>query len=147
MRNLTNTSASSLLATNRFFLGIIFLMTGIMKIGFEQFGSAWGIQLQEAQIPFSETIYWLVPVLEVILGGLLLIGIYSRVSAALILPIMLVAIYVHIVVENPAAFPAQPQIPIMPAIVIMMSLFTLIKGAGNWSWDLRVSNCPNHKHN
>lgn len=139
MRKLTHTNESNLLAINRLFLGIIFLMTGIMKIGFEEFGAAWNIQLQEAQIPFPEIIYWIVPIFEILLGGLFLIGIYSRLGAVFVLPIMVVAIYVHIVVENPAAFPAQPQMPIMPVIIIMMSALTLIKGAGNWSWDLRIS--------
>lgn len=139
MKNLKHTSTSIFLAVNRLFLGIMFLMAGIMKISFDQFGSAWGIQLYGAQIPFIDVIFWFVPILEILLAGLLLIGIYARVSAAFILPIMLVAIYVHAVVEDPAAFPAQPQAPIMPIIVIMMSLLTLIKGAGRWSWDLKAS--------
>lgn len=147
MKNLTHTKASTLLAINRILLGVIFLMTGIMKIGFEQFGSAWGIQLHEAQIPYPNLVFWLIPILEISLGTLVLIGIYSRIGAAFILPIMIVAIYVHLVVENPAAFPAQPQIPIMPVIIFVMGLFTLIKGAGKWSWDLRVTNSPIRRFN
>lgn len=137
MINLGHTIPSKLLAINRIFLGIIFLMTGSMKISFERFGDAWAIQLHEAQIPFPFVMYWIVPVFEILLGAILLVGIYSRIVAAFILPIMLVAIYVHLTVQTPAAFPAQPQIPIIPAIIIFMSAFTLIKGAGEWSWDLK----------
>ena len=53
---------------------------------------------------------------------------------------MLVAIYVHLAVSNPAAFPAQPQEPIIPIAVIVMSLIIIMKGGGNWSLDLKSSN-------
>ena len=51
-------------------------------------------------------------------------------------PIMLVAIYVHLTVINPAAFPSQPQEPIIPIAIIIMAAIILKKGGGNWSMDL-----------
>ena len=57
----------------------------------------------------------------------------------MIIPIMLVAIYVHITVSNPAAFPAQPQEPFIPIAVIIMAVIVLIKGGGNWSLDLKTT--------
>jgi len=53
---------------------------------------------------------------------------------------MLVAIYVHLTVSNPAAFPAQPQEPIIPIAVIIMASIIIKKGGGNWSMDLKSSN-------
>jgi uncharacterized membrane protein YphA (DoxX/SURF4 family) len=50
---------------------------------------------------------------------------------------MLVAIYVHITISNPAAFPAQPQEPFIPIAVIIMAVIVFIKGGGNWSLDLK----------
>ena len=112
-------------------------MTGIMKLTLAEFGSAWAIQLIEAEIPFYELNFWVVPFFEIILGIILLIGYYSRIGAVMIIPIMLIAIYVHITVSNPAAFPAQPQEPIIPIAVIIMAIIVLIKGGGNWSLDLK----------
>jgi len=120
-------------------LGIIFLMTGIMKLTFAEFGSAWSVQLIEAEIPFYAFNFWTVPIFEISLGIILLIGYYSRIGAVMIIPIMSVAIYVHITVSNPAAFPAQPQEPFIPIAVIIMAVIVLIKGGGNWSLDLKTT--------
>ena len=50
---------------------------------------------------------------------------------------MIVATYVHIVVDDPALFPLQPDEPIIPIAVIAMSMVTLWRGAGAWSLDLK----------
>ena len=55
----------------------------------------------------------------------------------MVLPVMLVAIYVHLTVNNPAAFPAQPQEPFIPVAVFIMALIVIKKGGGNWSMDLK----------
>ena len=120
-------------------LGLIFLMTGIMKLTLVEFGSAWSIQLIEAEIPFYALNYWFVPFFEIILGIILLIGYYSRIGAVMTIPIMSVAIYVHITVSNPAAFSAQPQEPFIPIAVILVAIIVLIKGGGNWSLDLKTT--------
>ncbi len=138
MEKLRQTSPSNWLGFIRIMLGIIFLMTGIMKLTLVEFGSAWSIQLIESEIPFYAFNYWFVPVFEIILGIVLITGFYSRIGAVMIIPIMFVAIYVHITVSNPAAFPAQPQEPIIPIAVIIMAVIVLIKGGGNWSLDLKT---------
>ena len=139
MNKLRQTSPNRWVGTIRIMLGLIFLMTGIMKLTFAEFGSAWSIQLIEAEIPFYTINYWLVPVFEIILGTILLIGFYSRIGAVMIIPIMSIAIYVHITVSNPAAFPAQPQEPFIPIAVIIMAVIVLVKGGGNWSLDLKTT--------
>jgi len=139
MNKLRKTSPNKWVGTIRTMLGIIFLMTGIMKLTFAEFGSAWSIQLIEAEIPFYTINYWFVPIFEIILGIILLIGYYTRIGAVMIMPIMLVAIYVHITVSNPAAFPAQPQEPFIPIAVIIMAVIVLIKGGGSWSLDLKTT--------
>ena len=139
MNKLRQTSPNRWVGTIRIMLGLIFLMTGIMKLTFAEFGSAWSIQLIEAEIPLYTINYWLVPVFEIILGTILLIGFYSRIGAVMIIPIMSIAIYVHITVSNPAAFPAQPQEPIIPIAIIIMAVIVFIKGGGNWSLDLKTT--------
>ncbi len=137
MNKIRNTSKNNLVGIVRILLGIIFVMTGIMKLTMPDYGEAWSIQLIEAKIPLYAFNYWFVPVFEVILGLFLLIGYYAKVGALLVLPIMLVAIYVHLTVTNPGAFPSQPQEPYMPIAVIMMAILIIIKGAGSWSMDIK----------
>lgn len=135
MKNLRQTFPNKLIGTIRIMLGIIFMMTGVMKLTMAEYGAAWSIQLMEAEIPFYTFNYWFVPVFEVILGLFLLIGRYSKISALMVVPIMLVAIYVHLTVLNPGAFPSQPQEPIMPIAVLIMAFVIIIKGGGLWSLD------------
>lgn len=104
----------------RYFLGIMFLMTGGMKLFLPQFGEAFLLQLTEAGIPWSEFHFWLVPVIELIIGGMLLLNYQTKFALIMIIPLMVAAVYVHAVVVDPAAFPAQPQFPIIPLIVLWM---------------------------
>ena len=140
MRNLRQTFPNKFIGIIRIMLGIIFIMTGTMKLTLADFGAAWSIQLIEAEIPFYTINYWFVPVFEICLGIILLVGYYSRIGALMALPVMSVAIYVHLTVSNPAAFPAQPQEPYIPIAVIIMALIVIMKGGGNWSMDLKSSN-------
>lgn len=136
IKDLRQTSRSKIIGSIRLMLGVIFIMTGVMKLTMADYGAAWSIQLIEAAIPFYDFNYWFVPVFEVVLGVFLLLGYYSRLGAVMILPIMLVATYVHLTVFNPLAFPSQPQAPIMPTAIILMALAVIKKGGGNWSMDL-----------
>jgi uncharacterized membrane protein YphA (DoxX/SURF4 family) len=136
MKNIRQTLPNKFVAIIRLMLGIIFIMTGTMKLTLAEFGAAWSLQLTEAEIPFYTLNYWAVPVLEILLGFVLLAGYYSRIGAFSVLPLMFVAIYVHLTVSNPAAFPAQPQEPYIPIAIIVMALFVLKKGGGSWSKDL-----------
>jgi len=110
----------------RVLLGIMFLMTGMMKIAIPFFGNAFLIQLTEANIPFAEISFWAVPIVEVGIGIMLLLNYRTTMAMSLIVPIMAVAIYVHSVVLNPEAFPAQPQFPIIPILVLAMVAFNLM---------------------
>lgn len=135
MKNIRQTSPNKFIGAIRIMLGVIFIMTGVMKLTMADYGTAWSIQLIEAEIPFYTFNYWFVPVFELILGLFLLLSHYSRVSSLLVLPVMLVAIYVHLTVTNPGAFPSQPQEPYMPIAVLFMALLIVIKGGGGWSID------------
>ena len=137
MKKLRQTSPNKLIGGIRLMLGIIFIMTGSMKLFLEDFGAAWSIQLIEAEIPFYTLNFLFVPVFEIFLGIILLLGYYSRIGALMVLPIMFVAIYVHLTVINPAAFPAQPQEPYIPIAIIIMAVIIIWKGGGNWSMDLK----------
>ncbi|PKP28461.1 MAG: hypothetical protein CVU01_04135 [Bacteroidetes bacterium HGW-Bacteroidetes-18] len=137
MNHYKQTSANKLVGGVRIMLGIIFMMTGLMKLTLPDYGEAWSIQLVEAQIPFYTFTYYFVQIFEVILGVFLFLGYHSRIAALMIFPIMFVAVYVHLTVTNPGAFPSQPQEPYMPIAVMMMAFIILTKGGGKWSLDLK----------
>lgn len=137
MYDFRKTFPSKWVGINRIMLGIMFIMTGFMKLALAEYGQAWSIQLVEAKFPFYDLIYWGIPILEICIGIIMLLGYYARIGALLVIPIMLVAIYVHVTVFNLGAFPAQPQLPIIPVATLIMASALLIKGSGNWSMDLR----------
>jgi hypothetical protein len=59
-------------------------------------------------------------------------------ASLVVIGIMLVATYVHLVVDDPSLFPLQPSEPIIPIIVIAMASYVLWKGGGSWSRDLKA---------
>ncbi len=120
----------------RVLLGVLFFMTGTMKVVVPVLADAWSGQILAANLPFSTVTRWTVPFLEIVLGVTLLLGAYSRLVVVVVMGIMFVATYVHIVVDDPALFPLQPSEPIIPVIVVLLSLYILWRGAGAWSLDL-----------
>jgi hypothetical protein len=56
-----------------------------------------------------------------------------------VLAVMVVATYVHTVVDDPALFPLQPQAPVIPLGVIVLVAYVIWRGAGSWSLDLRAT--------
>ncbi len=120
-------------------LAVIFLMTGVMKLAVPMLAEAWSGQLQTADLPFYKLSRWSVPFVEIALGIALAAGFFARLAAVMVIGIMLVATYVHIVVDDPALFPLQPSEPVIPLIVILMSAFILWRGAGASSLDLEAT--------
>ncbi len=121
----------------RIILGMIFFMTGVMKLFIPMFTEAWMGQLVYAGIPFITFNFWFVPIMETALGILLLRGTFSRIASLPIIPIMLAALYVHFAVDDPTLFPLQPKLPIVPVIVMIMAVVILKSGGGSWSEDLK----------
>ena len=134
------TKDNRLLGFNRILLGTIFLMTGVMKLFIPMITEAWLGQLIQAGIPLVTLNFFLVPIIEILLGLLLLKGFYTRYFTLIVFPIILVAIYAHFAVEDASLFPIQPRFPIVPIIVIIMAIILLRYGAGSWSDDLRWTN-------
>jgi uncharacterized membrane protein YphA (DoxX/SURF4 family) len=114
-------------------------MTGAMKLVVPMLAAAWAGQLAAANIPFPELNRWVVPFVEMAVGVALLTGFYTRIATLLVLSIMAVATYVHLVVDDPALFPLQPAEPIIPAVIMILSVYLLVKGGGSRSLDLRAT--------
>ncbi len=121
------------LGATRIFIGALILMTGIMKITVPMLRTAFSGQLRLARLPFSKLTFWLLPVAELTVGTLLILGVGSRPAAAAVLLMMLGATYVHVVVDDPSVFPLQPKAPIVPIVVIALAIYVLVAGTGAWS--------------
>ncbi len=139
MNNVRKTTDNKFLGVIRIILGVMFVMTGFMKLFIPMFTEVWLGQLTQAGIPFVTLTFFVVPVIEIILGLLLVKGFYIRLFIFIIFPIMFVAIYVHFAVDNPALFPLHPKAPIIPFLVLIMAGLLLRGGGGKWSADLRWS--------
>ena len=131
-----STSNDKVGASIRWSLGILFVMTGVMKLAVPMLGDAFSGQLLAAGLPFYTLSRWAVPFVEIGVGVLLAAGFFGRLAALVVIGIMAVATYVHMVVTDPALFPMQPTEPIVPAVVIGLSLYILWKGGGLGSMDL-----------
>ena len=125
--------------TIRVFLGLLFLMTGVMKLVVPTLADAWSGQLIAAELPFYAISSWSVPFVEMAVGVLLLVGAYARLAGIVVVGIMVVATYVHLVVDDPSVFPLQPNEPIIPIAVLALTAYILWRGGGAWSSDLRAS--------
>jgi len=137
LKHLRKTCEDKLAGFLRLFLGLIFFMAGILKVVVPTLGEAYSGQLTAANIPFYAASLYAVPVIEMVLGIMLLFGLHSRVSAAIAAIIMMVATYVHIVADDPSLFPLQPVEPIGPLLLLVMLMYVIWKGGGSWSIDLR----------
>jgi uncharacterized membrane protein YphA (DoxX/SURF4 family) len=69
---------------------------------------------------------------------LLTVGLFLRPAVLAVMGIMVTATYVHVVVDDPSLFPLQPSEPIIPLIVIALTIYLMWKGAGSWSRDLKA---------
>ena len=139
LEDVRKTSDDKLAGSVRILLAVLFLMTGAMKLLMPMLAEAWSGQLVAANLPFYSLTRWTVPFVEVFLGVTLLVGTFARVAVIAVIGIMVVATYVHLVVDDLSLFPLQPSEPIIPVIVIALSAYILWRGAGAWSSDLRAT--------
>jgi len=137
--DILRTSDNELVGIIRILLAVMFLTSGSMKLLIPMLAEAWSGQLLAANIPLYTVSLWTVPFLEIALGIVLAVGAFVRPAAVMMIGIMVVATYVHQVVDDPSLFPLQPNEPIIPLIVIVMCLYILWQGAGAWSLDLRAT--------
>ncbi len=135
--DLRRTSDDSLAGAIRMALGALFLITGVMKLAVPMLAEAFSEQLAVSGIPMIGIARWVVPIVEIAAGLALLIGAFTRVVALVIIAIMSVAAYVHLAVDDPSAFPLQPNGPVVPLAVIVMAVYLVWRGGGSGSVDLR----------
>ena len=120
------------LAIARILVGVVMVMTGVMKLTVPRLREAFAGQLRLAQLPFQKLTFSLLPFAEIAVGTLLILGVLVRPAAAVVVLMMLGATYVHVVVDDASVFPLQPTAPVVPIVVAILSVFVLVGGAGAW---------------
>ncbi len=138
LTGLRHTRASAFAGAIRILLGLLFLSTGVMKFAVPDLRAAFSGQLTAAAIPFHSLNMWVVPAVEIGVGVFFILGFLSRLASLAAIVMMAVATYVHLVVDDPALFPLQPESPIIPLIAIALCVSVLRVGSGSWSLDLRA---------
>lgn len=133
---LRKTTDDKLAGVLRLLLGFIFFMAGILKVAVPHLGEAFSGQLVAANIPLYGLTLYAFPIIEMVLGITLLFGLHTRLSAVSAAVSMVVATYVHVVVDDPSLFPLQPVEPVGPIMLLVMLLYVMWKGGGAWSIDL-----------
>lgn len=139
LEKIRQTREEKFLGISRLTIGIIIFSTGVMKLLDPMLWNAWSDQLTQANIPFQTFNLWFVPFVEMLTGILLVSGFWARLGSLVVISIMMVASYVHVVVDDPSLFPLQPHEPIIPLVLIVMSVFVFIRGAGAWSMDSKYT--------
>ena len=74
LQDVRKTSADKLAGSIRLLLGVLFLMTGVIKLVVPMLAKAWSGQLLAAGLPLYSLTRWSVPFLEIFLGMVLLWG-------------------------------------------------------------------------
>lgn len=139
MTKLRRTQASNPAAAIRILLGLLFLSTGVMKFVLPDFRAAFSGQLTAAGIPLHSLNMWVVPAVEIGVGVLFILGFLSRLASLSAIVMMVVATYVHLVVDDPTLFPLQPEEPIIPTIAIASASMSCGSGAGRGASTLAVT--------
>ena len=96
LESIRGTRQDRVAAGIRIGLGVLFVMTGVMKVVVPSLGEAFAGQLAGANIPLQELNRWVVPLVEMAVGGALLIGFYTRLATLVVFGIMIVGTYVHL---------------------------------------------------
>ena len=124
---MTSNQTERIAAAVRVGLGFLFVMTGVMKLVVPVLREAFIGQLAASGLPLQQVSQWMVPLAELVVGVMLLLGLYTRLSLLAVLGLMSVATYVHIVAEDPALFPLQPSAPVIPLLVILLAAGLLLR--------------------
>lgn len=94
--------------------------------------------VEAAGLPAPALLSPIAVAIEIVAGALLLLGLYARLGALIAIPAMFVAVYAHLVIDAWPNAGGEPPIA-LPLVVIACAGYVLLRGAGAWSFDRRIS--------
>ena len=124
----------------RLIAGLVFLVFGILHfVSPENFKHI----LQASNLPLVQFNLIFVPLVEVVVGALLILGLLTRLTAIIGCITMAIAFYATMTIMHldpsqlPDGMTEKPFSPplFVPIIVFLMCLYVFILGAGAWSID------------
>jgi uncharacterized membrane protein YphA (DoxX/SURF4 family) len=136
LRKTQLTFAPSSIILIRALVGCVFLSEGIQKFLFP--GEIGAGRFANIGLPSPETLAPFVGTVEIICGALVLIGFLTRLAVIPLIIIMLTAIFstkIPILLES--GFWKMAHESRTDFSMLLSSIFLLINGAGNWSFDAR----------
>lgn len=96
-----------------------------------------GPLVEAAGFPFSSLLAPLAVAVEIAAGVSLLLGLWARIGGLLAVPIMLGAVYTHLVIDVwPNGAENEPPL-VLPIVVAIAAGHVVLRGAGRWSLDQR----------
>lgn len=129
---------------NRFLLGLLFLLAGVRKLiptqedqsVFEKLSDFAGYVASQAPLPeiLGQAYGYTLPLVEVLAGGMLIIGIFGRVAAGLI-TLMLLS---FIIAMGLNLWPSQGAPFSKDLILLMLAILLTVCGSGRLSLDAMV---------
>lgn len=93
--------------------------------------------VQAAGFPFAAVLAPISVAIEIIAGLALLLGFWARIAGLLAVPVMLGAVYAHLVIDVwPNGSENEPPLA-LPIAVLLGAAYVVWRGAGRWSLDRR----------
>ena len=119
----------------RWFLGIAFVVAGVMKF-LDLNGTMQGFSMWFGSMGPSLAVF--VAAVELIAGLALLLGVWTRVAALLLSVVMLVAVVITWHIDSKGLFGTLAQIFVMgpsavPLLYLVMSIALTLRGAQKWA--------------
>tara|TARA_R110002072_G_scaffold150953_2_gene299783 strand:+ start:20655 stop:21125 length:471 start_codon:yes stop_codon:yes gene_type:complete len=144
---LTHTTNHKHIAILRILAGAPLLMFGLMHL---TGASPMQPLVEAAGLPMPGLTAIAAPIAQVIAGLILLSGAYARIGALLAIPVMIGGLVTNFKIPNdqwPTPSDTEPNIMVpgtepamltpIAIVVILLSIYIVIKGAGPWSIDAR----------
>ncbi len=120
----------------RIVAGVPLLLTGLSHLLIPE--AALQPLVEAAGFPFAAVISPIAIWVKITAGVLLLLGLWARIGGLFGVPMMLGALYAHMVID---VWPNAPEVQepplVMPISVLLGSAYVLWRGAGRWSLDRR----------
>lgn len=92
---------------------------------------------EAAGFPFPAVVSPVGVAIEIVAGLSLLLGLWARIGALLAIPVMLGAVYAHLVIDVWPNGPENEPPIALPVAVLVAAAYVLWRGAGRWSLDRR----------
>ena len=107
----------------RVLLGLFVLIVGVMKFIVPEFRVAFMGQVNAAGIPLQAQSLVLIPMVEAVVGAMLIGGVMTRLASFVAMLVMALGTYLHLVVPEPSLYPLQFGLPLIPAVGLVLAAF------------------------